>query len=141
MNAGRREPTVAHIAALARVSAPTVSRVLNGHAGVAPDTRRRVEEVLREHGYRRPRGEPAAVVELVFHALESHWALEIIRGVERGARAHGLAVLLTEMQGRLTPEKAWTEQILARRPTGVIAVFSELTDRKSTRLNSSHVAL
>ncbi|GIG68170.1 transcriptional regulator [Phytomonospora endophytica] len=132
---------MAHIAALARVSAPTVSRVINGHAGVAPDTRRRVEEVLREHGYRGPRAEPAAVVELVFHALESHWALEIIRGVEHGARTHGLAVLLTEMQGRLTPEKAWTEQILARRPTGVIAVFSELTAGQQSRLATRAIPL
>lgn len=132
---------MASIAAMARVSAPTVSRVLNGHAGVAPATRRRVEEVLREHGYRGPRNGPAAVVELVFHALESHWALEIIRGVEHAARERGLAVLLTEMDGRLTPETAWSEQILARRPTGVIAVFSELTARQQTRLADRSIPL
>ncbi|HEX4789337.1 MAG TPA: hypothetical protein VH372_12790 [Actinospica sp.] len=49
---------------------------------------------------------PAAIVELVFHALESLWALEIIRGVEQVARANELAVVLTEMEGRLTPGRA-----------------------------------
>ncbi|MEV0643923.1 LacI family DNA-binding transcriptional regulator [Phytomonospora sp. NPDC050363] len=141
MTSGRRDLTVARIAALAGVSAPTVSRVVNGQPGVAPATRERVEEVLREQGYRRPEVAPAAVLELVFHALESQWALEIIRGVEHAARAHGLAVLLTEMQGRLTPEKAWTEQILARRPTGVVAVFSELTVAQQSRLATQEIPL
>jgi DNA-binding LacI/PurR family transcriptional regulator len=127
---GRRrgELTVSAIAELAGVSAPTVSRVINGRAGVAPGTRQRVESVIREHGYRRTaNGGPVALLELVFHALESLWAIEIIRGVEQVAREHELAVVLTEMEGRLTPGKAWTEQVLARRPTGIIAVFSELT--------------
>lgn len=133
--------TVAEIAHLAGVSAPTVSRVLNGQAGVAPATRQRVEAVLREHGYRRRDGGPAAIIELVFHALESLWALEIIQGVEQVAREHELAVVLTEMQGRLTPGRAWTEQVLARRPTGVVAVFSELTVQQQSQLATRSIPL
>ncbi|TQS27913.1 LacI family DNA-binding transcriptional regulator [Microbispora sp. KK1-11] len=133
--------TVAEIAHLAGVSAPTVSRVLNGHAGVALATRQRVEAVLREHGYRRRDSEPAAIIELVFHALESLWALEIIQGVEQVAREHELAVVLTEMQGRLTPGRAWTEQVLARRPTGVVAVFSELTVQQQSQLATRSIPL
>jgi LacI family xylobiose transport system transcriptional regulator len=127
--------TVAKIALLAGVSAPTVSRVINGQSGVALPTRERVEAVLRDHGYRRSAGSASiAILELVFHALESLWALEIIQGVEKVAREHDLAVVLTEMQGRLTPGQAWTEQVLARRPTGVIAVFSELTVAQQSQL-------
>src|SRR4051812_48499964 len=101
---GRRRLTVAAIARLAGVSPPTVSRVLNGHPGVAISTRRRVEAVLREHDYRRPAGpDRLPLLELVFHALDSLWALEVIRGVEEVAREHEVAVVLTEMQGRLTP--------------------------------------
>ncbi|MBX6387231.1 MAG: LacI family DNA-binding transcriptional regulator [Microbispora sp.] len=136
-----RRLTVAEIAHLAGVSPPTVSRVLNGHAGVALATRQRVEAVLREHGYRRRDSEPAAIIELVFHALESLWALEIIQGVEQVARERGLAVVLTEMQGRLTPGKAWTEQVLARRPTGVVAVFSELTTQQQAQLATRSIPL
>ena len=67
---GRRrgELTVAAVARLAGVSAPTVSKVLNGRAGVASSTRRRVEAVLREHGYRRPDVVgPAALLCSVFY--------------------------------------------------------------------------
>lgn len=133
--------TVATIARLAGVSAPTVSRVLNGQAGVSLGTRRRVEAVLQEYGYRRPEAAQMPVLELVFHALESLWALEIIRGVEQVAREHGLAVVLTEMQGRLTPGRAWTEQVLSRRPAGVIAVFSELTVAQQSQLATRSIPL
>ena len=142
--AGRRrgELTVADIARLAGVSAPTVSRVINGQAGVALETRQRVEATIREHGYRRPEPTgPVAILELVFHALESLWALEIIRGVEQVAREHELAVVLTEMQGRLTPGRAWTEQVLARRPQGVIAVFSDLTTAQQAQLAARSIPL
>ncbi|GAA3800260.1 LacI family DNA-binding transcriptional regulator [Sphaerisporangium flaviroseum] len=140
--AERQELTVVKIAHLAGVSPPTVSRVINGKTGVALSTRQRVEAVLREHGYRRRESSPSiAILELVFHALESLWALEIIRGVEQVAREQGLAVVLTEMQGRLTPGKAWTEQVLARRPTGVIAVFSELTVQQQSQLATRSIPL
>jgi LacI family transcriptional regulator, xylobiose transport system transcriptional regulator len=134
--------TAAGIARLAGVSVPTVSRVLNGKPGVAPGTRERVEAVMREQGYRPPgRTGPVPVVELVFHALESPWALEIIRGVEQVCRDNELAVILAEMEGSLTPGRAWTEQVLARRPTGVIAVFSELTVAQQSRLATRGIPL
>lgn len=136
----RRGVTVAGIARMAGVSVPTVSRVINGKPGVASSTRERVEAVIREQGYER-RSEPVPVVELVFHALESPWALEIIRGVEQACREHDLAVVLSEMQGSLTPGQAWTEQVLARRPTGVIAVFSELTVAQQSQLATRGIPL
>lgn len=134
--------TVAEIARLAGVSAPTVSRVINGQSGVALTTRQRVEAVIREQGYERSSGSTSApILELVFHALESLWALEIIRGVEAAAREQQLAVVLTEMEGRLTPGRAWTEQVLARRPAGVIAVFSELTVQQQSQLATRSIPL
>jgi DNA-binding LacI/PurR family transcriptional regulator len=51
----RRPVTIATIAAEAGVSVPTVSRVLNGRSDVAPQTRARIEQLLRAHGYRKPR--------------------------------------------------------------------------------------
>jgi LacI family xylobiose transport system transcriptional regulator len=139
---GRDSLTVAGIARLAGVSAPTVSRVLNGRSGVSPATRQRVEEILRERGYQRPEmATPAPIIELVFHALESPWALEILRGVEEAAREQELAVVVTEMQGRLTPGRAWTEQVLTRRPTGVVVVFSDLTVDQQVQLSTRSIPL
>lgn len=103
--AAAQTATLAEIAREAGVSAPTVSKVLNGRADVAPATRTRVEELLRAYGYRRRRAEASRspLIDLVFHELESAWALEVIRGVENVARDAGLSVVLSESAGRLTP--------------------------------------
>ncbi|WP_326794357.1 LacI family DNA-binding transcriptional regulator [Streptomyces sp. NBC_01808] len=121
--------TLAAIAEAAGVSASTVSKVLNGRSDVSPGTRARVQDLLREHGYRRRGGgaRQAPLLDLVFHELESAWAMEVIRGVENVARVERLGVVLSESAGRLTPGQTWVEDVLARRPAGVILVLSDLS--------------
>ncbi|MFJ8624995.1 LacI family DNA-binding transcriptional regulator [Kitasatospora sp. NPDC093550] len=120
--------TLAEIAQEAGVSAPTVSKVLNGRADVAPATRERVEELLHRHGYRRRHGnrKTSPLLELVFHELESAWAVEVIRGVENAVRAEGLSIVLSESAERRGPGQSWVDGVLARRPTGVVLVLSDL---------------
>ena len=136
----RGELTVAMVARMAGVSAPTVSKVLNGRAGVATETRRRVEAVLREHGYRRPDAiGPVAMLEVVFHALENQIAIEIMRGVELVASEHELAVGFSEMRGRRVEGRSWLEQVLSRRPAGVIAVFAQSAPEQYAQLAASAI--
>ena len=47
----RRRPNLEDVAARAEVSRATVSRVVNGHASVAPGIRERVQEAIDELGY------------------------------------------------------------------------------------------
>jgi len=133
--------TIAFIAAQAGVSVPTVSKVINGRSDVAPETRKRVETAIREHGYRRASREQrvAPILELIFHELDSEWALEIVRGVEHVAGRHQLSVVLSELQGRRTPGRGWIENVLARRPTGVIAVFSDLSETMRSQLRTRDI--
>jgi LacI family transcriptional regulator, xylobiose transport system transcriptional regulator len=133
-----RPVTLATIAELAGVSVPTVSKVINGRSDVSPDTRRRVEATILEQGYLRPdrSANHSNLIEVLFHELESSWALEIIMGVEQVARENNLAVVLSEMQGRRTPGRGWIEGVLTRRPTGVIAVFSDLSETLRTQLKT-----
>jgi LacI family xylobiose transport system transcriptional regulator len=141
---GRRrgDLTAATIAQLAGVSTPTVSRVLNGRPGVAPETRRRVEAVLHEHSYRRPDPvAPATTVEVVFYAQGSHMAMEFMRGVDGVARQHDLAVGFTEATDRTTTGRTWVERLLARRPMGVIVVYSDFTPHQTAQLATSGIPL
>lgn len=133
--------TLAEIAREAGVSAPTVSKVLNGRADVAPGTRTRVEDLLRAYGYRRRRAEAtrSPLIDLVFHELESGWAMEVIRGVENVAREEGLSVVLSESAGRLTPGRTWADQVAARRPHGVILVLSGLDESQRALLTSRSI--
>ncbi len=135
--------TIAGIAALAGVSAPTVSKVINGRSDVSLQTRQRVEAVIREQGYERPNraARSAPLLELIFHELESDWALEIIKGVEQVARETDHAVVLSEMQGRRTPGRRWIDGVLERRPTGVIAVMADLSEGQRALLESRNIPL
>lgn len=133
---------MAHIAALAGVSSSTVSKVIHGRTGVSTAMRKRIEDLIREHGFQKTEKVDAVpIVEVVFQALDSLWALEIVRGIEHAVRAHGLAVALTEMAGSHTPESAWARQMLARRPVGVIAVSAMFTADQMAQLTSRSIPL
>lgn len=134
--------TIADIAAEAGVSVPTVSKVINGRSDVAQSTRDRVEAIIHRHGYKRRADERyrrSNLIELMFHELESAWALEIVRGVERVANQNGMAVVLSESQGRLRPEQSWLENVLMRRPIGVVAVFSSLASDQLVKLRARDI--
>lgn len=130
--------TTAEIAAHAGVSVATVSKVINGRPDVAPGTRAQIEEIIRSHGHRRRKraARPAAMLELVFRQIRDSYHIEIIKGVQQVAREHRLAVVLSELQGRLTPGRGWVEDVLFRRPAGIIEVYSVLTDSQSGQLRS-----
>ncbi|MBI5159978.1 MAG: LacI family DNA-binding transcriptional regulator [Micrococcales bacterium] len=133
--------TLARVAADAGVSVSSVSKVLNGQAGVSERTRVRVESLLREHRYHR-RGRPetaAPLIELVFTEIDSAWAIEIIGGVERTARQNGMSVVLTVSGDRHAPGADWITGVLRRRPAGVILVFSDLPADSKRRLRSRNI--
>ena len=139
--AGGQPMTIAQIAEQAGVSVATVSKVVNGRSEVASGTRALVEDVMARHGYRRQKkaATPNPLLEVVFHELQSAYPMEMIKGVEAVARENDLAVVVSELQGRHTPGRGWTEGVLARRPTGVIAVFSGPTDDQGDRLRTRDI--
>jgi LacI family xylobiose transport system transcriptional regulator len=131
--------TLAQVAEEAGVSLSTISKVLNGRPDVSQTTRSKVEALLAEHGYLRRKSSPTTatgLIELVFHELESAWSMEIIRGVEDLASAHGLSVVLTESGSRHAPDPEWIEGVLRRRPLGVVLVFSDLPTEYREMLRS-----
>lgn len=70
--------TITEIARQAGVSVPTVSRVVNGRSDVSPQTRARVEDLLRRHGYRRrpassPPGPPCSTWSSTNSAAPGPW--------------------------------------------------------------------
>ena len=121
--------TITAIAREAGVSVPTVSRVVNGRSDVSPQTRERVEELLRLRGYRRrqPRlRDDASLIDLVFHDLDSPWAVEIIRGVEDVAHEARIGMVVSAIHGRTELAQQWMQNVRARATDGVILVTSIL---------------
>ncbi len=130
-NTDRRRVTISLIAHEAGVSVPTVSRVVNGRSDVAPQTRQRIEALLRRYGYQ-PRGsrarttDGARLIDLVFNDLDSPWAVEIIRGVEDVAHAAGVGAVVSTIHRKAEPARQWLQNLRARASDGVILVNSML---------------
>jgi LacI family transcriptional regulator len=138
-----RRVTITAIAREAGVSVPTVSRVVNGRSDVSPQTRERIEELLRQHGYRgrSGRGRPSArLIDLVFNDLDSPWAVEIIRGVEDIAHASGVGTVVSAIHRRTTSARQWLQNMRARATDGVILVTSDLESPVGAELRRLDVA-
>jgi LacI family transcriptional regulator len=121
--------TITSIAREAGVSVPTVSRVLNGRSDVSPETRERVEELLRRHGYRRRASrtrEAAGLIDLVFNDLDSPWAVEIIRGVEDVAHGALIGTVVSAIHQASVSARQWMRNLQARATDGVILVASDV---------------
>jgi len=139
---GSKAVTISEIAAQAGVSTPTVSRVLNRRSDVAPQTRERVEQLLRAHGYRR-RGlrsdERAGLIDLVFNDLDSPWAVEVIRGVEDAAHAAAVGTVVSAIHRRRSSARQWMENVRARASDGAILVTTALDPDLHDELRQLHV--
>jgi LacI family transcriptional regulator len=140
----RQRTTLAAIAAEAGVSLPTVSKVVNGRPDVAPATRARVQSLLEEHAYPRS-GQRAArrsrLIDLVFTALESQWALEILRGVEEWGAAHGTAIAVSSMRHGDASPASWTSTVASHHADGVMLVTSTLTDEQVSQVRGAGIPL
>jgi LacI family xylobiose transport system transcriptional regulator len=132
--------TLAEVAVRAGVSISTVSKVLNGRAGVSVDTRSRVSDLLREHRYnRRKSSHPGTpLIEVVFDRIETPWAFEVLMGVEKIARENGLSLVVTGTEERPANGPKWIESVLSRQPAGVILMISDITslDKEHLRARS-----
>jgi LacI family transcriptional regulator len=129
--------TIADIAREAGVSLPTVSRVLNGRTDVSAATRRRVEELLSHHGYRRRASRSpsrASLIDVVFNDLDSLWAVEILRGVEKVTHEAGVGAVVSAVHHQPTSAQQWLASIRTRSSDGAILVTSELAPRLHAEL-------
>lgn len=118
--------TIHDVAREARVSAATVSRVLNGHEDVNAEMAGRVAEAVRKLDYR-PNGvarslrrQAAQVWALVISDIENPHFTALVRGVEDVARAHGFSVVLCNSDEDAEREARYLEVALSNRMSGVI---------------------
>jgi DNA-binding LacI/PurR family transcriptional regulator len=114
------------VAARAGVSVRTVSNVANGFAHVAPETRRRVQAVIDELGYRpntaarslrRGRSE---TISLVVPELDSPYFAELASLVVRAAEERGWTVHIDQTDGRADRERRMVSGPAGQSVDGVI---------------------
>ncbi|MEV4681382.1 LacI family DNA-binding transcriptional regulator [Streptomyces kurssanovii] len=120
---GNGAPRLADLALQAQVSEATVSRVLNGKAGVAAATRHKVLAALDVLGYERPvrlRQRSAGLVGLIIPELTNPIFPAFAQVIEQVLAGHGYTpVLCTQMPGGSTEDEL-VEQLEERGVTGIV---------------------
>lgn len=112
---------VGELAKIAGVSASTVSKVINGRSGISDETRRQVEQILKDHGYSRPlvNTKLSPTIELVVEYIEHNGTMELIKYASYWAQQAGLAITVTQTNHGDATEDSF-RGIIDRNPQGVI---------------------
>jgi DNA-binding LacI/PurR family transcriptional regulator len=122
------------VAQLANVSSATVSRVLNGDAGVAAASRERVLTAVRELGYRpnrvarNLRRQKTETIGVVISDIENPHFTQAVRVIEDAAFRQGYRVLLCNTDETPEKQRAYLETLAAERVRGVILAPANAAD-------------
>jgi LacI family transcriptional regulator len=116
------------VAALARVSLKTVSRVINGETTVAPELAERVRRAAATLDYRpnltarnlRSSDGRTQTIGLVLEDVANPFSSALHRAVEDIARARGVAVFAGSVDESAARERALALELIARRVDGLI---------------------
>jgi len=124
-----KRSTIAEIAAKAGVSVPTVSRVLNNRPDVAPETRGRVERVIKESGFIRSRvrnalKESSGIIDMLVPDLTNLYSVEIVRGVEEVMERTELRLALSLTHDSVQFEQRWLAKVIDGATDGAILVLA-----------------
>lgn len=134
-------PKIADVAAAAGVSAPTVSKVLNGRSYVSAETRAKVNRALEELEYSKRSGTTATpgLLQLVVNNFDNPWLLQILAGAEEAAARQGFALACTLAQ-HATPD-SWRKlrKSSANQLAGVILLAPHRGSRLVTTLRSLNI--
>ncbi|WP_053846176.1 LacI family DNA-binding transcriptional regulator [Streptomyces sp. NRRL B-24085] len=134
-----RPPGMMDVAREAGVSHITVSRVVNGHPSVRPETRARVEAAIQKLGYRRNsvaralKSRRSSTIGVVIVGSELFELPRILLGVETAAKQAGYWVSLASRQGESTTgDLMETLQRLTDQAVEAIAVVADRPDTVET---------
>jgi LacI family transcriptional regulator, galactose operon repressor len=121
-------PTMKDVAARAGVGLKTVSRVVNGEAGVTPDTAERVHAAIEALGFRRNdsarilRKGQTASIGLVLEDIGNPFYSALARAVEDVAHTNGSLLFMGSSDEDPGRERTLTLAFCARRVDGLIIV-------------------
>jgi DNA-binding LacI/PurR family transcriptional regulator len=139
--ARKRPPSQADVAALAGVSAQTVSRVANGLSNVDEQTRERVLSAMQVLGYQRNSAARALalgrfhMLGVITFDLSAHGNARTLAAISRAAQVAGYSVnvAVLEKQTEDAVQKALS-QLAGQAVDGVVVIEAQILDRQGLRL-------
>jgi LacI family transcriptional regulator len=123
--------SIRDVASAAGVSVATVSRVLNDHPAVRPDTRSRVMSAVTRLGYRPNavarslRTHQTRTLGLVISNVLNPFFTELARAVEDAARKRGYSVVIGNADERAALQEHHVRTLLERRIDGLLVSPTE----------------
>jgi LacI family transcriptional regulator len=126
-----RATTITDVAREARVSVASVSRVVNGHENVTPETRKRILEVVERLRYvphtaaRSLITQKSQAIGVLLPDLYGGFFSELIRGIDDAAREHRIHLLVSSSHGDAT-EMAEAIRAMRGRVEGLLVLAPHL---------------
>jgi LacI family transcriptional regulator len=145
MQAAGQRVTIRDVARAAGVSNATVSQVLNGSRPVAEATRRRIEEVIAELGYR-PNTFARALktlrsqlVGVVLPDLSNPFYPTLVRGVQDELGLNGYHTVVVNTDAERAQELELVAELVARQVDGLVLTTFTLSDADYTGIAAKGV--
>ncbi|MFY0407531.1 LacI family DNA-binding transcriptional regulator [Solicola sp. PLA-1-18] len=142
-----RAPVMADVARLAGVSHQTVSRVINGHPHIRPHTRTRVEDAIRQLGYRPNTAARTLVTRRsatigVIGSFSGHWGpTSVHRTVEAAAAEAGYFASSVSSGLDFASLRAAIDHLLAQAVEGIVMIAAQDEALEAVRAQEPGVPL
>ncbi len=139
--------TIYDIAKSAGVGIGTVSRVLNNHPNVTPQTRERVKEVVRRMHYQphtyaqRLARSQSETISAIIPFFTNYFSVEILRGVQEGISRLGYDLTLFGVNDVGQAESSLTRALHRGRVDGILFFSMRLPDRIVPRLRETGIPI
>jgi LacI family transcriptional regulator len=130
----RSIPALSDVARKAKVSAATVSRVINGGKNVSPRTLAAVTSAIKRlhyypsHAARSLKGARTKTIGLIVPSVANPFFSEAAAAIQQVASAHGCLVLLAASNNNPGEEREQVITFIQRRIDGLILVPSDVAD-------------
>jgi len=122
----KKEVTIYDIAKKLRLSPATVSRALNNHPGISSQTKKRIEQIADELGYRSNtfasnlRRQHSQTIGVIVPKLNSYFMSMVISGMEKVANEAGYNLLISQSLETVDKEVANTQVMFNSRVDGLL---------------------
>lgn len=134
--------TIKDVAARAKVSVATVSRILNELDGYSEETKERVLEAIKELGYQRnaiARGlvtKSTNTIGVLIPIVSAYFYAEILNGIEDKANKHGYGIFLCNTGVNGVRAESYIKMLGERQVDAIIIVSLAMNEEYYNLLNS-----
>lgn len=135
------------VAKRAKVAVGTVSRVLNGHANVAPTLRVRVEKAIEELGYRPNafaqslRRQKSLTFGLIIPDVTDPFFAHLVKDIDEIAAQMGYSIILGNSNNAAAIQRRYVEELTSKRVDALILVPSVDTQAEDIHIDTPLIIL